>query len=187
MLTSVLEWNAVSLAITSKLFKSTFSIIHKRIKLTLVCRVFIIRFVMGCLEISRNDSGSQPFDPFIRYWFAKFFKADLVCVGWSKLWLFINFVNFVFKRLMHCVNHFWWHVIQQLFTKIVNLLHTPPPIVKKLCMFCLFFHAIFDGLPCVGYKTGVRSFGIDSSKLLLFCSTNLVAFKACINFAFFSL
>ena len=106
-------------------FRSSVSIIHERINLTLICHVLIIRLVIRCLQLSRNDSGSHPFDHFIRYWIAKFFKADLNCVGWNKVSLFsYMFFNFVFKRLKHFVNHFWFwrYVIQQPFTKIFNLL-----------------------------------------------------------------
>ena len=117
----------------------------------------------------------------------------IVMVG-TKYLSFINFFNFVFKRLKHLINHFWfwWYVIQQSFTKIFNLLH-----IHSKEFFCLFhvfaeifFNILFffqrdiNGLQGVGCKTGVGSFGIDSSKMLLFCSTNLVASKACINSAF---
>ena len=47
-----------------------------------------------------------------------------VLVG-TKYPTFRTFFNFDFKRLKHFVNYFWfwWYVIQQLFTKIFNLLH----------------------------------------------------------------
>ena len=57
------------------------------------------------------------------------------------------------------------------------------PLVMKFFIFCLSFVAIFDNLQGVGCKTGVGSFGIDSSKMLLVSSTNLAASKACINSA----
>ena len=66
-LTSVLEWNAASLTITSPLFRSTFSIIHERIILTLVCRLLIRRFVIDCLALTRNKSGSIQSFPSFRY------------------------------------------------------------------------------------------------------------------------
>ena len=56
-LISVLEWNAASLALTSPLFRSTFSIIHVKISLTLVCRVLIVRLIIGYLEGSRMILG----------------------------------------------------------------------------------------------------------------------------------
>ena len=82
--------------------------------------------------------------------------------------LFIKFLNVVFKRLKHFVNHFWfrWYIIQQPFTKIFNLLHT---LVKIFFIFCLTFVERFDGLQGVGCKTEVGSFRIDSPKMLLFC------------------
>ena len=107
---------------------------------------------------------------------------------------FHTFFNFVFKKLKHFVNHFWfwWYVIQHPFTKIFNLLHTHSKEI--FCLLHVFwceifnilfiFNAIFDGLQGVGCKIRVGSFGIGSSKMLLFCSTNLVASKACIKSAF---
>ena len=66
-----------------------------------------------------------PFEPFIWSWIAKFFRADFDCVGWNKV-SYRTFFNIGFKRLKHFVNHFWvwWYVIQQLFTKMSNILRT---------------------------------------------------------------
>ena len=65
---------------------STFEInlLHHTRK-TLVCCVLIIRFVIDCLELSRNYSESYPFNPFISCWISKFFKADLWRLMASKL------------------------------------------------------------------------------------------------------
>ena len=154
-------------------------------------------FVIGCLELSRNDSASYPFDSSIRYFIANFFNADFDSFNWRKYLAFHTFFNFVFERLEHFVNYFWlwWYVIQQ---QIPKSLIFCIPVVKKffvVCMFfpakflifCLTFVAIFDDLQGVGCKTEVGSFGICSSNMLLFCSTNLVASKAFINSAFLSL
>ena len=104
---------------------------------------------------------------------------------WTVL-VFVHLFNFGFKRLKHFVNHFWfwWYVIQQPFTKIFNLFHA---LSNEIFVFCLTFVVIFDGLQGVGCKTGVGSFEIDSSNMLLYCSNNLAASKACINSAFLSL
>ena len=105
----------------------------------------------------------------------KFFKADLVRVGWKKLSLFSYiFFNFVFKRLKHFVNFwFWWYFIQQLLVKICNFLHTNSKEIfrllhvfaAKFLIFSLTFFETFHGLQGVGCKTGVGSFGIGSPKM----------------------
>ena len=97
--------------------------------------------------------------------------------------LFIHFFNFVFKRLKHFVNHFWfwWYVIQQPFNKIFNLLHSPS---NEFFGILLIFRRDISWTPVCFFKTGVRSFGIDSSEMLLVCFTNLAASKAFINSAF---
>ena len=76
-LVSVLEWNAASLAITSALFRSTFSILHERINLTLVCRLSIRIFVIYCLTLTRNKSGSIQSFPSIRCCIANLFTHIL--------------------------------------------------------------------------------------------------------------
>ena len=53
-----------------------------------------------------------------------------------------------------------------------NLLHN---VSNEIFIFFLSFIAIFDGLQGVGSKTGVRSFRIYSSNMLLFYSTNHAA------------
>ena len=90
----------------------------------------------------------------------------IVLVG-TKYLSFVHFFNFVFNRLKHFVNHFWFscYVIQQTFIKIFNLLHT---LVKKFFIFSLTFVVSFAGLQCAGCKSGVGSFRIGSSKMLLF-------------------
>ena len=97
--------------------------------------------------------------------------------------LFDNFFNFVFERLDHFVNHFWFwrYVILQPFTKICNLLHA---LSNEIFFILLIFQRDIYGLEGVGCKTEVGSFEIDSSNMLRFCSTNLAASKACINSAF---
>ena len=97
-LTSVLEWNAAYLAITSPLFRSTFSIIHERINLTLVCRVLIIRLVIACLELSRNDSGSYPFNSFIWYGIAKSSKQVWTMLDGTKYLYFHTFFLIFFLK-----------------------------------------------------------------------------------------
>ena len=96
-------------AITSPLFRSTFSIIHERINLTLVCRVLIIRFVIGCLELSRNDSILGRIHLILLF--------DAVSQSFSKqIWIVLietkypSFRNFyfIFERIKHFVNHFWF-------------------------------------------------------------------------------
>ena len=66
--------------------------------------------------------------------------------------LYIIFLNFVFKRLKHFINNFWfwWYVIQQPLAKIFNLLHTHSKDIlcllhvfcSKFLIFCLVFNAI---------------------------------------------
>ena len=111
----------------SPLFRSTFSIIHERINLTLVCRVLIIRFVIGSLELSRNYSGSYSFNPFIPYCIANFFNADFDTFNWKEVPLLLyNFlIRFLNDSRASLTNHlcFWWYVIQQPITKIVDLLY----------------------------------------------------------------
>ena len=100
-----------------------------------------------------------------------------VLVGTNYL-SFHKCFNFVFKRLKHFVNHFsfWWYVIQQ---PLIKSLIFCIPVVKKFVVFCMIFVAkflifcltfveLFDGLQCVGFKTGVGLFGIGSSKMLFF-------------------
>ena len=114
-------------------------------------------------------------------------KQILTVLVGTNISLFIHFLNFVFKRLKHFDNHFWfwWYVIQQPLTKIFSLLHA---FRNDFFVFRLTFIVIFDGLQGVGCcKTGVGSFGIDSSNMLLFCSTYLAASKTCINCSFLSL
>ena len=100
-----------------------------------------------------------------------------VLVGTNYL-SFHKFLNFVFKRLKHFVNHFWfwWYVIQQhspkslifCITIVKNLFFVLHVFAVKFLIFCLFFNAIFDSLQGVGCKTGVGSFGIGLSKMLIF-------------------
>ena len=134
----------------------------RKINLTLVCREFIIRFVMGCLELSRNDSGSYPFDPSIRYCIAKLFQRRFWLFQLEgSISLFIHFFNCVFERLEHFVNHFWfwWNVIQQPITKILNLLHT---LSNEIFYILLAFYREIWWSPRCGCKIGVGSFGICS-------------------------
>ena len=88
-LTSVLELNAVSLDITSPPFRSTFSIIHERINLTLYCRLLLRSFVIDFLALTRNTSERNPSFPSIRYCIANFFNADFYSFNWIEVSLLL--------------------------------------------------------------------------------------------------
>ena len=145
--------------------------------------MLIITFVIGCLELSRNDSGSYPFNPFIWYWIAKFFKADLDWICWNKVSVFSYIILILFFKDSTTFGFGGMLVNSHSSKSVFHCI----PLVMKFCMFCLFFVAIFDSLQGVGCKARVGSFRIGSSKILLVCSTNLAASKACNNSPFLSL
>ena len=126
------------------------------------------------------------------------FSTQILTLSIGRKYLsFHTCFNFVFERVEHFVNYFWfwWYVIQQPITKIFDLLHTLSEEIfcrlqvfcSEIFLFCLTFVATFDHLQGVGCKTGMGSFGIGSSNMLLFCTTNLVASKVFITSAILSL
>ena len=84
------EWNTVPLTITSALFRSTFSIKHERNNLILVCRLSIRRFVLDCLALTSNTSGSNQSFPSFRYYIANIFNADFDSFTSNEVRLFLN-------------------------------------------------------------------------------------------------
>ena len=108
-----------------------------------------------------------------------------VLVGTNYL-SFHKFVNFALKHSSTLSTTF-------AYGSMLFINHSPKslifciPLVKKFVVFCMFFAMkflifcltfveTFDGLQGVGCKTGVGSFGIGPSNILLFSSTNLADF-----------
>ena len=56
----------------------------------------VVRFVVDCLELSRNDSRSYPFDLLFDTESESFLKADLDCIGGEKILNFRTFLSFCF-------------------------------------------------------------------------------------------
>ena len=101
--------------------------------------------------------------------------------------LFLYIFLFCFQKTQALCSPLLVLVVCNSTTIHQNVLILYIPLVMKFFIFCFSFVLAFDGFEGVGYKTGVGSFGIDSSKMLLVCFTNLAASKACINSAFLNL